>query len=409
MFQKNMFLPILLHALLLPAFSVFAQSPTRDEEATQKAYKMDVRYQKYLEMQRQKAKQKQKARRQAIDSHRSRFQRSPKKAVKASAKASADDYSSQRNTERQQRQLEEAQKKQRNRLEFEQGKKEMLTLLKGESGGKGLKFNGRERVLSLKSGKDPALAAGSPIGQELTEQAQIRRVLEEAKKSGKDPALAARSPIAQELKERAQIRRVLEEAKYSHMDSRELDLLAGQYPGNSEIQKKIQEIINSLKARQKVMFNLEEMADKYNVEKKFSTKKKRQAYREAKKAALHLADVWIPYANLVDEYLSQKRKDLVLGVGTEMGTGTLKEFIKKKNPVLLKKIVICEKAYHAYKAAEAAFAALDDRVDGAEATAYVKVIEASGVNTFDEWLGMRAKALDDSARLYRLIQKEHNK
>jgi tetratricopeptide (TPR) repeat protein len=65
MFQKNVLPLILLHTLLLPAFSVFAQipappPPTRDEEGTIKTWDMDVRYPNWRE-QREAARKKENA------------------------------------------------------------------------------------------------------------------------------------------------------------------------------------------------------------------------------------------------------------------------------------------------------------------------------------------------------------
>jgi len=65
--------------------------------------------------------------------------------------------------ERQQKQLEEARKGQQSRAEFEQGKKEMLTQLKGGSGGGGLILKGGGRTLALKPGNVAAANHGDEI------------------------------------------------------------------------------------------------------------------------------------------------------------------------------------------------------------------------------------------------------
>lgn len=235
---------------------------------------------------------------------------------------------------------------------------------------KGIVTNNKEKTLTLNSGKNPALAPGSPIGREPTEQAQIRRIIEQG--------------------------------KYAHMDSGQLNRLAKQYPKNENIQK----CINSLKAKQEAMAKLAIEVRKFNKNKNYQNINEQQAKREVQRALGKVAALEIPAGDSLDEWLNNERRE----AGKEVINENMKNFVVIIFPELERTAVTLdyvEKAKHLYKFYEAVNADGDHYVNAAEARAYIKASEAGG-NILDKWSEIRAKSLDDSARLYRLIQKEQS-
>jgi len=218
-----------------------------------------------------------------------------------------------------------------------------------------------------------------------------------------------RDPLTQKNDpEHAWISQILEEAKYARMDSSELDLLAGQYPGNEEIQKSL----CSLKARQEAMAKLEDEVRKFNEHEGYLNIHESQAKREVQRALAELAALGIPGAECLDELLNREQSaGKAIGERAEgVATEKVIDFVVAMFPDLGRAAVglkHIEMAKNLCKVYEAVDAAGDHYTYAAEARAYIQTARADG-NILDKWSGMRAQALDESAQLYRLVQKEQN-
>lgn len=219
-------------------------------------------------------------------------------------------------------------------------------------------------------------------------------------------------PIGIPSNEHAKLRRIIEQGKYARMNIQELDQIASEYKN-----KDIIKIVGTLKIRRKAMANIESEIRRFNsaIEvRDFSEKESKKAAKEALGKVATLLNV--PFGGSIDAILNSEMKtgEVIMMTGGNAITDKMIKFAEAMFPDVRVRDMApsdirayVEKGKDLYKFYKAADRAAERYVDAMEAKAFIKA--SKGTNLMDKWSHFRNKALEDSAKLYNLIEAENRK